>query len=376
MDLNKKYLRYHRQIILKEFGELGQQKLLDAKVLVIGAGGLGCPALQYLTAAGIGNIGIVDDDVVELSNLQRQILFAGEDIGSSKSEIAAKKLGALNSEIHMKAFNLKITNTNALDIIKDYDIVIDGSDNFPTRYLINDACVLLNKPLVYGSVLRFEGQVGVFNLKDRDTNIKTNYRDLFSEMSNSDFSLSCSEVGVLGVLPGLIGIMQATEAIKIITSIGKPLVNKILTYNALNNTFYDMEVSPANLTDINYPKSKEAFLSYNYELNCAAKNTGNEIGVGEFELMREDQHTVVIDVRETGELPLVAEFEHIHIPLENLKDELRNISVKGKVLVFCNSGMRSLRAVSIIRNTFPNLEIYSLADGIIQWKKDKEILSK
>ena len=237
MNKENNYNRYQRQIQLKEIGQLGQEKITHAKVLMIGAGGLGCPALQYLAAAGVGTIGIVDFDVIEMSNLQRQILYTVDDIGQSKAITAAKKLSLLNPEIIIDVYNVQITNNNALEILENYDIIIDGSDNFATRYLINDACVLLDKPLIYGAVLRFEGQIGVFNLADETTNSKTNYRDLFPKPPDLDSSISCNDVGVLGVIPGIIGTMQATEALKIITGIGKSLTNKIISYNALENTF-------------------------------------------------------------------------------------------------------------------------------------------
>jgi len=262
MNTKNSFNRYQRQIQLKEIGSVGQNKITQAKVLIIGAGGLGCPALQYLAAAGVGTIGIVDFDVVELSNLQRQILYTVDDIGQSKATTAAKKLEALNPEIKIESYNVQITNKNALDILENYDLIIDGSDNFATRYLINDACVLLDKSLVYGAVLRFEGQIGVFNLVDKDTNSKTNYRDLFPKPPDLDSAISCNDLGVLGVIPGIIGTMQATEALKIITGIGKPLVNKIISYNALENTFYDFEIVANANSSIDYPKSKTSFLNY------------------------------------------------------------------------------------------------------------------
>jgi molybdopterin/thiamine biosynthesis adenylyltransferase/rhodanese-related sulfurtransferase len=362
LNINTKHTRYHRQIILKEFGELAQQKLLQAKVLVIGAGGLGCPALQYLAGAGVGVIGIVDSDVVELSNLQRQVLYTTNDIGNSKAETAVKRLAALNPESEFIHFNLRLTNTNALDVIKDFDIVIDGSDNFSTRYLVNDACVILNKPLVYGAVLRFEGQVAVFNMNDTETSIKTNYRDLFPEAP--EFSLSCNEAGVLGVVPGIIGTMQAAEAIKIITGIGKPLVNKLLTYNVLNNNFYDLEIVNSDLK-LNYPRTKESLMAYDYDVSCNSVNS--EISQKEFEQLRIESNVVIIDVRENDELPIVNEFDHIKLPLSRLKLELNAIASKEQMIIFCNSGQRSLQAVNILKKHFSSAKIFSLKGGIVQY---------
>ena len=208
MNSNQENNRYQRQLILKELGEVGQEKLVKAKVLVIGAGGLGCPALQYLTAAGIGTIGIVDFDVIELSNLQRQPLYAVEDIGKLKVDVSETKLRAINPEININVFRTQLTNQNALVIINQFDLVLDCTDNFLTRYIINDTCILLNKAFIYGAVLRFEGQCAVFNLKDIKTGTQTNYRDLFP--TADDAALSCNEAGILGVLPGIIGTIQAS----------------------------------------------------------------------------------------------------------------------------------------------------------------------
>jgi molybdopterin/thiamine biosynthesis adenylyltransferase len=220
MNSKEKYERYERQILLKEFGVAAQEKLLHAKVLVVGAGGLGCPVLQYLAAAGVGTIGIVDDDVVALNNLHRQVLYNMNDIGLSKAEIAAEKLKALNNEINVVAYNKRFTNKNALEIINAFDVVVDGTDNFSSRYIINDACVLLNKPLIYGAISKFEGQVAVFNVKDEVNKRAINYRDLFPVPPKDDEVLNCADAGVLSVLPGIIGTMQANETIKLIIGIG------------------------------------------------------------------------------------------------------------------------------------------------------------
>src|SRR6266498_5008512 len=238
MDKKELYERYQRQIILPEFGEEGQQKLLKAKVLVIGAGGLGCPILQYLAAAGIGIIGIMDDDVVALNNLHRQVLYSVNDIGSSKADRAANILSQLNPKIKIIPYNERLTVQNALSLFNEFDIIIDDTDNFSTRYMINDACVLMNKPLVYGAISRFEGQVAVFNCKTDNEITTVNYRDLFPNPPREDEVLNCAEAGVLGVLAGIIGAMMANETIKLITGIGVSLTNQLLTYNALNNRVY------------------------------------------------------------------------------------------------------------------------------------------
>ena len=368
MNTENNHNRYQRQIQLKEIGQHGQDKMAHAKVLIIGAGGLGCPALQYLVAAGVGTIGIVDFDVIEMSNLQRQILYTVDDIGQSKAVTAAKRLEALNPEIKIQAYNFQITTKNALEILENYDIIIDGSDNFATRYLVNDACVLLDKPLIYGAVLRFEGQIGVFNLGDKDTNSKTNYRDLFQKSPDLDSAISCNDLGVLGIIPGIIGIMQATEALKIITGIGNPLTNKIISYNALENTFYDFEIVANTNPSIDFPKSKSAFLDYNYEWNCNTNLNIEALSVEEFDNLRMKETITIIDVREKGELPAVNEFLFTLIPLSEFENEVSTISQENKIVVFCKSGQRSAKAVKILKEKFPNCEAFSLAGGIKYWK--------
>jgi len=368
MNTENSFNRYQRQIQLKEIGSVGQNKITQAKVLIIGAGGLGCPALQYLAAAGVGTIGIVDFDVVELSNLQRQILYTVVDIGQSKAITAAKKLEALNQEITIKPYHFQITNKNALEILENYDLIIDGSDNFVTRYLINDACVLLDKPLVYGAVLRFEGQIGVFNLVDETTKSKTNYRDLFPKPPDLASVISCNDVGVLGVIPGIIGTMQATEALKIITGVGKPLANKIISYNALENSFYDFEISSIANQSIDFPKSKAAFLDYNYEWFCNSNLDVEILSVEEFDILRKQEKITIIDVRDDGELPFVDEFPFILIPLNDFEKELSKIPTENKIVFFCKSGQRSAKAIKIIKEKRHNCQAFSLKGGIEAWK--------
>ena len=270
------YERYQRQIILKEFGEAGQQKLLQSKVLVIGAGGLGCPALQYLVAAGIGCIGIVDDDVVSITNLHRQVLYTTFDVGFSKAEKAKHTLTRLNPDVQITAFNERLSVKNALSILSGYDIILDGSDNFATRYMINDACVLLGKPLIFGAISQFEGQVAIFNFPSSDMEA-ANYRDLFPTPPKDGEVLNCAEAGVLGVLPGIIGTMMASETIKLITGMGKPLVNSLLAYNALNNSMYEVALTAHHQTRQLIPSSKEAFEDMDYAWLCSTGNSPFEI---------------------------------------------------------------------------------------------------
>ncbi len=219
--------RYDRQIILDEIGLLGQQKLAASKVLVVGAGGLGCPVLQYLSAAGVGKIGIADADFVSVSNLHRQVLYTTADVGKPKVECAKKRLNELNPEVEILIFETFINPKNATEILKDFDVVVDGTDQIPARYVLNDACVLLGKPLVYGAIHKFEGQVSVFNFKGGPT-----YRDLFPTPPAAGSILSCAENGVLGVLPGMVGIAQATEVLKIVVGFGQVLSGKLWLFNA------------------------------------------------------------------------------------------------------------------------------------------------
>ncbi len=367
--MNVQYERYQRQILLKEFGEAGQQKLQQAKVLVIGAGGLGCPALQYLAAAGVGTIGIVDNDVVTITNLHRQILYSTDDIGFSKAERAAFKLHQLNPDITITPYNFRLTNKNALNIISDYETIIDGTDNFSTRYMINDACVLMNKPLVYGAISRFEGQVAVFNCKTDNEITPVNYRDLFPHPPKDGTILNCAEEGVLGVLPGIIGCMQASETIKLITGIGKPLLNRLLTYNALTNQFYELVLSANKETAALIPKDEEAFANTDYDWLCSTHANNNfEIDHLYFDALRKEKNITIIDVREHGEIPAINEFTHLRIPLGQLQQKAS--SIKGDIiLTICQSGVRSAKAARILSAKFgATKKIFSLQGGIINWK--------
>ena len=366
------YERYHRQVILPEFGEEGQQKLLEAKILVIGAGGLGCPALQYLTAAGIGTIGIVDDDVVALNNLHRQVLYSVNDIGLSKAKRAAHILQQLNPEIKIISYNERLATQNALTLIDDFDIILDGTDNFSTRYMINDACVLLNKPLVYGAISQFEGQVSVFNPQPlKGSNEAVNYRDLFPDPPKDGEVLNCAEAGVLGVLPGIIGTMMANETIKLITGIGEPLTDQLFTYNALNNQAYILHLSARKETRSLIPRNKKEFLQTDYEWLCASPVQQAEIDSDIFNSMVAKGNIDVIDVRELHEMPAVNEFNHIRIPLAQLADNTLLIKF-DTVIAFCQSGKRSLQAANILSAIFGDKKkIYSLRGGIVEWKKQK-----
>ncbi len=366
--MNENFLqeRYQRQIILKGFGETAQQALLQAKVLVVGAGGLGSPVLQYLTAAGVGKIGIVDGDVVSVSNLHRQVLFDESDIGKYKVAIALNKLKLMNGAIDFEVYPYYLDTKNCLDIISSYDVVVDCTDNFSSRYMINDACVLKQKPLVFAAVSGFEGQVAVFNCMMDEKKVSGNYRDMFPIQPNDGEVLNCAEAGVLGILPGIIGSMQASEAIKIIAGIGKPLINQLLTFNALNNQTTIFTYSQNAQSTV--VKTENDFYTMNYDTSCETVNNPFEIDVAVFDKMALQKATI-IDVRELYELPVANEFEHIKIPLAQLQNSLHQLP-KGKIIFFCQSGMRSMQAATMAAEYFMDgNRFYSLHGGILAWKK-------
>ena len=356
--------RYARHYSLKDFGYEGQQKLADAKALVIGAGGLGCPVLQYLAAAGVGTIGLADDDIVSLSNLQRQVLYSTNDIGKAKATVAALKLQQLNPDITVNSFKMMVSSANALGLIADYDVVIDCTDNFAARYLINDACVLMNKPLVFGAVFQYEGQVAVFNVADENSR-KTNYRNLFASPPDPLEVADCNEAGVLGVLPGIIGLMQATEAIKLITGIGEGLVNKLMTFSILSYDSYIIDIAADDSVNGYVPKDEDAFKNTDYNWLCGMSSGGIEdlqplIFLEKINL----PDTVVIDVREAHELPEV-DFKNLNIPLSALSEKISEIGAYN-IILYCQSGKRSLKAGQLLLEKFGQTKnISHLKGGII-----------
>jgi adenylyltransferase/sulfurtransferase len=369
MSKASKNERYARQISLKELGEAGQEKLKNAKVLIVGAGGLGCPAMMYLAGAGIGNLGIVDFDLVTLSNLHRQILFSVNDIGQSKAKRAAEVLKQINPDIEIHVFNEELNNNNALNILSGFDIILDGTDNFSSRYLINDACVLLNKTLVYGAISRFEGQLAVFNSAKSRPDVKVNYRDLFPLAPADHEVLNCAEAGVIGVLPGIIGTMMANETIKLITGIGEALINRLLTYNSLNNQFFELDLTPRAETNKMIPKGINEFESFNYEGFCKINSTF-DLSYENFEPMIKNGNIQIIDVRESGETPDIEHIRHINIPLSKLKEQIPEIDAETIVLL-CQTGKRSKVAAEILSQHYgKSRKIFSLKYGIAGLQKE------
>ena len=360
--------RYHRQVLLPEIGIAGQQLLLNAKVLVIGAGGLGCPALQYLTAAGVGTIGIVDGDTVDITNLHRQILYTAADIGQSKAFVAKTKLLQLNAGCNIHAQQVYFDKFNAFGLVEPYDIILDGSDNFSTRYLVNDVCVLLKKPLVYGAVYRFEGQAAVFNYLQTDGNYSAQYRDLFPTPPQENTIPNCAEAGVLGVLPGIIGTMQANEVIKLITHAGKPLINTLFTYNALTHQTCQLSFEPIATGRSAVPPSRKALEAMDYTIDCTISNDTKIISIdaAEFDGMINNSNISIIDVREPGELPIIDSFSHVQIPLSAFDEKA--IIADTDIVLFCQSGVRSKQAAMVIsHNDVTGKKIYTLDGGITAW---------
>ena len=364
------YMRYSRHLILPEIGEEGQKKLLAAKVLIIGAGGLGSPLGLYLAAAGVGTIGLVDFDVVDLSNLQRQILHTNDEIGKPKLDSAEKRIKAMNPDTRVVKHNTRISSENALEIIKGYDLIIDGTDNFPTRYLVNDACVFLNKPNIYGSIFRFEGQATVFQPKKGPC-----YRCLYPEPPPPGMVPSCAEGGVLGILPGIIGVIQTTEAVKLIVGTGEPLIGRLLLYNALDMTFRTLKLR----RDKNCPVCGDRptiTQLIDYEAFCGLKRgegketvTIPEMTVYELKAkMDKKDDFVLLDVREPFEYEIAKIPGSKLIPLGEVPKRVGELeSLKGKeIVVHCKSGGRSARAVEfLLESGFTNVR--NVVGGIGEW---------
>jgi len=345
--------RYDRQIILADFGVEAQEKLFSAKVLVIGAGGLGIPVLTYLNSMGVGTLGIVDNDVVSLSNLHRQVLYSESDIGKSKVSVAVKKLREQNSNTNVVTHETLLTKENALQLVTAYDVVVDASDNFPTRYLVNDACVILKKPFIYGALHGFEGQVSVFNYKEGPT-----YRCLFPKMPKSNEVPNCNEHGVLGIIPGIIGNLQALETVKIITGVGEPLSGKLLLFNGLSNTFQKISfaLKPENL--------RITELQNNYDFDCELEL--NSITAADFLKITAAKNLELIDVRTEKE------FKRNHleiaknIPLGQLADRMEEIPLEGELYFICQSGVRSKKAIGQLQDFRPEAIFINVSGGMNQ----------
>ena len=344
-------------MILPGFGVAAQEKLRNAKILVVGMGGLGCPVLQYLVGAGAGHIGIMDADTVSMSNLHRQLLYSESDIGRKKVSVAAEKMQLLDAEAKIDTYPFLLTKQNALGIIEGYDLVIDATDNFSAKYLINDACVILKKPFVYGAVTRYEGQLTVFNLPSEQPE-SIQYRDLFPVPPLPGEIQSCEEAGVLGVLPGIIGTMQAAEAIKLITGIGRSLYGRLYNYDLLQGKGYEIAlIKNADTITID----RESFEQMNYDFTCDDPDDITEINVAEFNRLAGQTNVFVLDVRERHEYPSI-DFSDAQIPMSELQSAIANLPEK-EICVICHQGIRSIYAAQLIKAK-RNLTVYSLKGGL------------
>jgi molybdopterin/thiamine biosynthesis adenylyltransferase/rhodanese-related sulfurtransferase/molybdopterin converting factor small subunit len=365
-------LRYSRHLLLPEVGMAGQRKLKAARVLTIGAGGLGSPLSLYLAAAGVGTIGIVDFDVVDLTNLQRQIVHGTSSLGRPKLESAESRLTDVNPNVRIEKHGARLTSENALDIIREYDIVVDGTDNFPTRYLVNDACVLLGKPNVYGSIFRFEGQASVFYAKEGPC-----YRCLYSEPPPPGLVPSCAEGGVLGVLPGIVGSIQALETIKWIIGAGDSLVGRLLLFDALKLRFRELQLrkDPACPICGTQPTIRELI---DYEAFCGIGSepayAGPEISAEELraEMDQKGSDLVLIDVREPHEWD-IAHIEGARlIPLGQLPERLGELDGHAEIVTHCHHGVRSMKALALLKGA-GFARVRSLAGGIDAWADRIEV---
>ncbi len=368
---NEEIARYSRHLIMPEVALDGQKKLKSARVLTIGAGGLGSPLALYLAAAGVGTLGIVDFDVVDESNLQRQIIHGTSDVGRPKMESARDRIMDINPNVHVEAYEEALSSENALEIFKDFDIVVDGTDNFPTRYLVNDACVLLKKPNVYGSIFRFEGQASVFYAEEGPC-----YRCLYPEPPPPGLVPSCAEGGVLGILPGAIGTIQATETVKLILGIGEPLIGRLLLYDALDMRFREMKLhkDPSCPVCGENPTVTELI---DYQEFCgipqadaqAAADEVPEISVQELKKKLDNGEEVsVLDVREPHEYE-VANIGARLIPLGELPERLIELDKDETFAIHCKTGGRSASAVKLLQEAgFEN--VYNVKGGITAWSEE------
>ncbi|MDZ4785834.1 MAG: molybdopterin-synthase adenylyltransferase MoeB [bacterium] len=353
--------RYSRQVMLSELGEPGQLLLKQSSVLVVGAGGLGCPVLLYLAAAGIGRIGIVDGDTIDISNLHRQVLYTEEDIGKVKAEIAAQKLRIINPHIKIENFNENLSVLNANSLISRFDLVIDCSDNYETRYLVNDSSVINDKPFVFGAIYKFEGQVSVFNYTNINGIKGPTYRCLFPQPPPKDFIPSCSEIGVIGILPAVVGSLMATEAVKILSKIGELLSGELLTFNLLRSEF----------SKVKFVRNNEDAIIKEIKVNpnkCNMNNIRNKsITVQELKnLLNDGEDIQIVDVRETEEY-LICNIGGDLIPLSSLPENCSKISKTKRVVVHCHHGMRSQNAIQWLSQNMGLTNLENLTGGIEAW---------
>ena len=366
--------RYSRHLLLPEVGVEGQEKICDSKVLLIGTGGLGSPLALYLAAAGVGNLGLIDFDVVDLSNLQRQVAHGESTVGKLKVDSAKARIADLNSSINVTTYNTRLSSENVMEIFADYDIIVDGTDNFPTRYLASDACVLLKKPYIYGCILRFEGQASVF-----DSRVGPCYRCLYPEPPPPGLVPSCAEGGVIGILPGIVGLIQANEVVKLILGKGESLVGRLLLFDALAMKFREMKLRKDKACPIcgDNPTITELI---DYEEFCgirpveeSASDAEMEIAVEQVKQMLDTGHGFkLIDVREPSEYEICKIAQATLIPLGDIEakdpEKLNGLSPDEEIVLHCKAGVRSMKALKVLEEMgFSNLK--SMRGGINEWSE-------
>jgi adenylyltransferase/sulfurtransferase len=365
---NEEIHRYSRHLIIPEVGMDGQKRLKEASVLCIGAGGLGSPVTMYLAAAGVGRLGIVDFDIVDFSNLQRQIIHSTDRVGKSKIDSARATLTGINPNVLIETYETALTSENAFRLFESYDIVVDGTDNFPTRYLVNDACVISGKPNVYASIFRFEGQASVFATEDGPC-----YRCLYSEPPPPGLVPSCAEGGVLGILPGLVGLIQATEAVKLILGIGKPLIGRLLLVEALGMSFRELKLRKDPNCPVcgDHPSIRELI---DYNQFCGIELEGDTLDIPQITsselkaLMDDGGDLCLLDVRTPQEYEICRIEGARLIPLNHLMEEVHRLDTAQEIVVHCKSGIRSLKAIQQLRQAgFKKLK--NLQGGILDWVK-------
>jgi sulfur-carrier protein adenylyltransferase/sulfurtransferase len=367
---NEEILRYSRHLIMPEVGMQGQLKLKAARVLLIGTGGLGAPLGLYLAAAGVGHIGLVDFDVVDFTNLQRQVTFGTSDVGKPKTAATKARLSNLNPDVQIATYETKLTSENALELFKDYDIVVDGTDNFPTRYLVNDACVLLGKPNVYGSIFRFEGQVTVFGMPDGPC-----YRCLYPEPPPPGLVPSCAEGGVLGVLPGIVGSLQALETIKLIIGRGTSLAGRLVLFDALAMKFRELKLRKNKECPVCGPqRTIHQLIDYNEFCGIRGEEAESDLHVPEIsahelkERLDRGEDIFILDVREQHEYQICNLNGHL-IPLGELPKRVHELDSAREIVAHCKSGKRSAQAVDFLKKAGFR-KIYNLHGGILSWSTE------
>lgn len=355
------YDLYQRQRILPGFGDAAQHKLSTARVLLVGAGGLGCPALQYLAAMGVAHLGVVDADRVSAANLHRQVIYSPGDIGRLKTEVVQTWMQQHHPGIALKVHPVALTARNACDMLRPYDMVLDCTDNFETRYLLNDATVLLGKPLVYGAVFQYQGQVAIFNAGAQ----AVQYRDLFPACPSG--AINCAEAGAYSIITGIVGLLQAGEAVKLITGLGDALTNKLLTYDALSARQYTVQLARQEAR-AQGPQSEAELLRYDYTAFCGKPlQTGEALDAGVFAQWLQRDDVQVVDIRNYDEQPVVDELHALRIPMAGLRNEIHRLDPDKKIVFICHSGVRTAAVVEMLEEEYHMHNVYHLKGGLVQW---------